>query len=90
VKKRVSLLRCMDAPTPMTPALSAHSLRLRLLFVTKPYISLREFGGVEFRVKSSFPRTTSWERRRAGELPFKNSFLFLLIETYLLRMSGSM
>ncbi|KAK2138915.1 hypothetical protein LSH36_2240g00003 [Paralvinella palmiformis] len=58
--------------------------------VAKPYISLREFGGVEFRVKSSFPRTTSWERRRAGELPFKNSLLFVLIETYLLRMSGSM
>ena len=90
MKKRVSLLRCMAAPTLMTSALSAHSLRLSILFVTKPYISIREFGGVEFIVKSSFPRTTSWERRRAGELPFKNSFLFLLIETYLLRMSGPM
>ena len=44
-------------------------------------------SGVLYRVNSSVLRAELEERRKTWELPLKNSFPLLLIESYLLRMS---
>jgi len=46
-------------------------------------------SGVIYRVNSSDPWTEPWETLHTKALPLKTNSLFLLIETYLLRMSWS-
>ena len=53
------------------------------------WLWLSEHTGVVYRVNSNVPRIELKEYRKTKALHLKNIFLFLLIETYLLRMSGS-